>query len=47
MKVADETWQTSDNRWLHAATKFADDFGGWGGFGRQDDEARMAYPEKQ
>jgi hypothetical protein len=46
MKVAAETWETSDH-WLQAAVKFADKFEGWGGFGTQEDEAKMGYPEKQ
>jgi hypothetical protein len=50
MKVAEETWGASDdgsNYWLHAAVKFASEFEGWGGFGTEEDEAKMAYPEKQ
>ena len=50
MKVADETWQPPDDKsssWLNAAVKFADEFEGWGGFGTEEDEERMGYPEKQ
>ncbi|KAI4946714.1 hypothetical protein J4E91_006885 [Alternaria rosae] len=50
LKVAEETWETGNNKsnhWLCAAVKFADDFEGWGGFGTAEDEAKMGYPEKQ
>jgi len=50
LKVAEETWETSEegpSHWLNAAVKFADGFEGWGGFGTTEDEARMGYPEKQ
>jgi hypothetical protein len=50
MKVAEETWETGNNRshhWLCAAVKFADDFEGWGGFGTAEDEAKMGYPKEQ
>ncbi|KAF1946210.1 hypothetical protein EJ02DRAFT_450656 [Clathrospora elynae] len=39
MKVAEETWETSDSHskyWVKAAVKFADEFEGWGGFGTEE-----------
>ncbi|KAH7399431.1 hypothetical protein BKA66DRAFT_451804 [Pyrenochaeta sp. MPI-SDFR-AT-0127] len=50
MKVADETWESSEahsDHWLNAAVKFADEFDGWGGFGPAGDEVGMAYPATQ
>ncbi|KAF1832361.1 hypothetical protein BDW02DRAFT_640822 [Decorospora gaudefroyi] len=50
MKVAEETWETPENhsdRWLNAAVKFADEFEDWGGFGTEEDDARMGYPGRQ
>ncbi|KAL6720684.1 hypothetical protein ACLMJK_002609 [Lecanora helva] len=34
MKVAAETWGDTEQYYLKAACKFADEFDGWGGFGR-------------
>lgn len=36
MKVASETWNDESLFYLKAALKFADEFGGWGGFGAND-----------
>ncbi|KAF1840610.1 uncharacterized protein K460DRAFT_390101 [Cucurbitaria berberidis CBS 394.84] len=50
MKVADDTWQKPDEKssyWLDGAIKFADEFEGWGGFGSEEEEESMGYPEKQ
>ncbi|PVH99172.1 hypothetical protein DM02DRAFT_594711 [Periconia macrospinosa] len=43
MKVASETWGDEEQFYLKAALKFADEFGGWGGFSGND--VAHAYPE--
>ena len=40
MKVAAETWGDSSQYYLKAACRFADEFGGWGGFGPREYGAR-------
>lgn len=46
MKVAAETWGDTNNFYLKAAVKFADEFEHWGGFGSADASA-PSYPEYQ
>jgi hypothetical protein len=42
MKEAANTWDDSGEFYLRAALKFADEFGGWGGFGMDDEAAAAA-----
>lgn len=44
MKVCAETWGDENKYFEKAAIKFADEFGGWGGFGTAED---AGYPMKQ
>jgi hypothetical protein len=46
MMVAAETWGDTDEFYLKAAVKFADEFEHWGGFGTADDAA-PSYPAYQ
>ncbi|KAH8722569.1 hypothetical protein GQ44DRAFT_729447 [Phaeosphaeriaceae sp. PMI808] len=47
LKVCAETWGDKKKLFTKAAIKFADEFGGWGGFGTEEDSARLAYPVNQ
>jgi hypothetical protein len=47
LKVCAETWGDENKHCIKAAIKFADEFEHWGGFGTEDEAAKLAYPNNQ
>lgn len=51
MKVAEETWgsdggEVASGYWLDAAVRFADGFGGWGGFGVEGEKGELMLSDQ-